>query len=115
MAPTLVYDRSGRVAMVTGSVGGPWIDNYVTESLLAVLDWKLDPQAAVSLPNFGSRNGATELEEGTPIVALAPRLRALGADVAIVEMASGTHVIVRTRDGYAAGADPRREGVALPD
>ncbi len=62
MAPTIVYDRAGRVYMIVGSPGGPAIINYVAKTLLGVLDWRLDPQAAVALPNFGSRNGPTELE-----------------------------------------------------
>ena len=62
MAPTIVYDRTGRVAIVTGSPGGSSIINYVAKSLIAIIDWGLDPQAAIALPNFGSRNGPTELE-----------------------------------------------------
>jgi len=113
MAPTIAYDARGRVAIVTGSPGGSAIINYVAKTLVAIIDWKLDPQAAVALPNFGSRNGPTELEAGTAVVALAPKLRALGADVAAIEMTSGAQAIVRTREGWIGGADPRREGVVL--
>ncbi|MFO1303694.1 MAG: gamma-glutamyltransferase [Burkholderiales bacterium] len=112
MAPTIAYDRFGRVAIVTGSPGGPVIINYVAKSLLAIIDWKLDPQAAADLPNFGSRNGPTDLEAGTPVAQLAPKLRAVGSDVVVFPMASGLHTIVRTKDGWVGGADPRREGVA---
>ena len=115
MAPMIVYDRSGRVFMITGSAGGPSIINYVAQSLLAVIDWKLDAQAAVSLPNFGSRNGPTELERGTAVAALAPRLRALGHEVTELELASGTQVIVRTAQGWQGGTDPRRDGAARGD
>jgi gamma-glutamyltranspeptidase/glutathione hydrolase len=113
MSPSIVYDAAGRVHVVTGSVGGPWIIGYVAQSLVAVLDWKLDAQAAVALPHFGSRNGPTELERGTALTGLAERLQALGHDVAVVEQTSGTHVIVRDARGWQGGADPRREGVAL--
>lgn len=111
MAPTIAYDRFGRVAIVAGSPGGSAIINYVTKTLLGIVDWSLDPQAAIALPNFGSRNGPTELERGTDVVDLAPKLRALGADVAVVELASGAQAIVRTKSGWVGGADPRREGV----
>ena len=111
MAPTIAYDRFGRVAIVAGSPGGSAIINYVAKTLLAIVDWDLDPQAAIALPNFGSRNGPTELEADTGVAALAPKLRALGADVAAVELTSGTQAIVRTRGGWVGGADPRREGV----
>jgi gamma-glutamyltranspeptidase/glutathione hydrolase len=113
MAPTIAYDAAGRVAIVTGSPGGSAIIDYVVKNLLAIVDWKLDPQAAAALPNFGSRNGPTELEAHTPIVSLAPKLRALGHDVRVMEETSGVQTIVRTAHGFVGGADPRREGIVL--
>ncbi len=111
MAPTIVYDNRGRVAMVVGSPGGSAIINYVAKTLIGVLDWRLDPQAAIDLPNVGSRNGPTELERGTSAVALAPKLRALGHDTSVMDHNSGLHAIVRTANGWIGGADPRREGI----
>jgi len=111
MAPTIVYDSAGRVYMVVGSPGGSAIINYVVKTLIAVVDWKLDPQAAVALPNNGSRNGPTELEAGTAAIKFAPKLRALGHEVRVLDHTSGLHAIVRTPHGWIGGADPRREGV----
>jgi gamma-glutamyltranspeptidase / glutathione hydrolase len=113
MAPTIVYDRLGRVAIVAGSPGGSAIINYVAKTLVGIIDWELDPQAAVALPNFGSRNGPTELERDTPLVALEPRLKLLGAPVWVTDHTSGLHVIRRTKDGWIGGADPRREGIVI--
>jgi len=87
------------------------IINYVVKTLIAVVDWKLDPQAAVALPNNGSRNGPTELEAGTAAIKFAPKLRALGHEVRVLDHTSGLHAIVRTPHGWIGGADPRREGV----
>ncbi len=115
MAPTIVYDSRGKVIMVVGSPGGSAIINYVAKTLIGVLDWGLDPQAAIDLPNVGSRNGATELEEDTPAVALEPGLEALGHDTRVMEHNSGLQAIVRTRNGWIGGADPRREGTAEGD
>lgn len=109
MAPTIVYDRRGRVFMIAGSPGGPAIINYVVKTLVGVLDWHLDPQAAIALPNFGSRNGPTELEADTDVATLAPRLRAPGHETRSAEYTSGINAIVRTKDGWIGGADPRRE------
>ena len=67
MSPTIVYDKSGRVAIVAGSPGGSAIINYVAKTLVGIIDWDLDPQAAIALPNFGSRNGPTELERNTSV------------------------------------------------
>ncbi len=111
MSPTIVYDKFGRVAIVAGSPGGSAIINYVAKTLVGIIDWDLDPQAAIALPNFGSRNGPTELEKNTSIVALEPRLRALGAPVWVTDHNSGLHAIQRTKDGWIGGADPRREGI----
>jgi gamma-glutamyltranspeptidase/glutathione hydrolase len=113
MAPTIAYDRQGRVTIITGSPGSSAIIDYVVKTLLAIIDWKLDPQAAAALANFGSRNGATELEKDTPVAALAPKLAAIGHATRIIEETSGVQTIVRTRSGWIGGADPRREGVVL--
>ena len=121
MAPTLVFDRqSGELLAALGSPGGSQIIEYVSKSLVAMLDWQLDPQAAINLPNFGSRNGATELETGLFSPALKQALRDKGHALSEIEMTSGVQAIVRTRDAQgkvllSGGADPRREGEALGD
>ncbi len=110
MAPTIVYDRHGRLYALAGSAGGSLIINDVAKTLIAMLDWGLDPQAAVALPNFGSRNGPTELERDTAAAGLAPKLRALGHEVHLIDDPSGLQAVLRTRSGWVGGADPRREG-----
>jgi len=54
MAPMLVFERDDRVRMALGSPGGPWIINYVAKTLVAVLDWGRDLQAAIEVPNFAA-------------------------------------------------------------
>jgi len=115
MAPTIVYDRAGRIVMVTGSMGGSTIINQVAKTILAVLDWGLDPQAAVAMPNFGSRNGPTELERDTPVAALAPKLIAIGHEIALAGHNGGAQVIVRANGRWRGGSDPRRDGIARGD
>ena len=121
MAPTLVFDRqSGELLAALGSPGGSQIIEYVSKSLVAMLDWQLDPQAAISLPNFGSRNGATELEAGLFSPALKQALRDKGHALSEIDMTSGIQAIARTQDAQgkvmlSGGADPRREGEALGD
>ena len=110
MAPTLVFDAQGALALTVGSPGGSAIINYVAQTLVAMLDWRLDPQQAVSLPHYGSRNGPTELEQGCHLEFLMPQLAARGHRVALIDMPSGLSAILKTEQGYAGGADPRREG-----
>jgi gamma-glutamyltranspeptidase/glutathione hydrolase len=121
MAPTLIFDRqSGEFLATIGSPGGSQIIEYVAKSTIGLLDWNLDPQAAISLPNFGSRNGPTELEQGQFSPALIQALKDKGHSVNEIDMTSGTQAIVRVKDAQgktslAGGADPRREGAALGD
>lgn len=116
MAPTLVFDRnSGELVATIGSPGGSQIIEYVNKSLVGLLDWKLNPQDAISLGNFGSRNVDTELEAGRFSPALVQQLQDRGHKVALIEMTSGTQIIMRSKDGWVGGADPRREGTALGD
>jgi gamma-glutamyltranspeptidase/glutathione hydrolase len=112
MSPTFVFGRDGQLQAVLGSPGGPPIIAYVAKALVAMLDWGLDAQSAVALPNFGSRNGPTEIERGSAYESLAPALRARGHEVLLLDLTSGTHVIERVEGGWRGGADPRREGVA---
>ncbi|CAG9165512.1 Glutathione hydrolase proenzyme [Cupriavidus laharis] len=121
MAPTLVFEReSGKFLGTVGSPGGSQIIEYVSKTLVGLLDWNMDVQAAIGMANFGSRNGPTELEKGLVTPALAEALKQRGHQVAEIEMTSGTQAIMRRQraDGrlvWAGGADPRREGVALGD
>lgn len=113
MAPMMVFDRNGKLVMVIGSAGGPQIINYVAKAIVGHLDWGLDIQQALSLPNFGSRNGPTELEENTDVANLKPALEAKGHTVSVIQLTSGSTGIVLTNQGLVSGADPRREGAPL--
>ena len=98
---------------MVGSPGGSQIINYVAKTLVGILDWKLDPQVAVDLPNFGSRNGPTEIETGTEAEAWKAALEAKGHEVRAIEKNSGIQAIVVRPTGLVGGADSRREGVAI--
>ena len=112
MAPTVVLDTNGRPEVLAGSPGGSLIIGYVAKALIATLDWNLDPQRAIDLPNFGSRNGPTEVEQGTELENVQAALQSIGHDVRAIPMTSGLQVIRRTPSGWSGGSDPRREGIA---
>jgi gamma-glutamyltranspeptidase/glutathione hydrolase len=115
MAPTMVFDSDGKLELVIGSPGGSRIIGYVAQTLVAVLDWGLDIQAAINLGHVVNRNGATDFETGTEAILLEPALAARGHETRQRDLNSGLHGIAVTKDGLRGGADPRREGVALGD
>ena len=115
MAPTLVFERDGRLKMALGSPGGLAIINFVAKTLVAALDWGMDMQAAISSPNFGSTNGPTFVERGTAYEALGDALAERGHVLNFARLTSGLHAIERVPGGWRGGADPRRSGKAAGD
>jgi len=116
MSPVLVFDReTGQLVLSAGSPGGAFIIHFTAKTLLGVLNWGLNAQQAIDLPNFGSLNGPTLLEAqrfGPDTVAA---LAARGHRVLQIPMPSGLQAIERTPAGWYAGADPRREGIVMGD
>jgi len=112
MSPTIVLKDDVPV-LLTGSPGGSRIINYVTQSVIAILDWKMDPQDALAMPHIVNRNGATDIEAGTDAEALIPELESLGHEVNVRDLTSGLHAILIENNHFYGAADPRRAGVAL--
>jgi len=120
MAPTLVLDKaSGQVLMSGGSPGGALIIHYTAKTLYGALQWGLSPQQAINLPNFGSLNGPSLLEEKRFPPTTVEQLRTRGAEVREMNMTSGLQALQRGqaqgRPAWLGGADPRREGVVMGD
>lgn len=115
MSPTIVFNNDTQQVMhVVGSPGGPNIINYVAQTLVAVLDWDLDMQAAMALPHVTNLNNFTSLEQGTAITELQQALEQKGHEVRVRDLNSGLHGISVLPDGRLfGGADPRREGAAV--
>ncbi len=133
MAPTLIFNaQTGDLEAALGSPGGSAIIQYVTKTVLGLVDWRLDIQQAINLPNFGAQTSAlTAIEQGSVLdtPALRAALAARGHQVAATPaFTSGLHGVVfngvrpngqpgllardPARGHWAGGADPRREGVA---
>ena len=91
------------------------IIHYTAKTLYGVLNWQLNVQQSIDLPNFGSTNGPSLLEAERYAPATLAALRARGAEVRETAMTSGVQAIHRTDDGFFGGADPRREGVVMGD
>ncbi|MFT5852624.1 MAG: gamma-glutamyltranspeptidase/glutathione hydrolase [Colwellia sp.] len=113
MAPMMIFNKDKSLKLLVGSPGGSRIINYVSQTIIGVLDWQLNPQEAINLPKITNRNYVTTLERGTTAQALQPILEAKGHTVRIRDLNSGLHAIELTKSGLVGGADPRREGVVL--
>jgi gamma-glutamyltranspeptidase/glutathione hydrolase len=106
---------SNKLLLSAGSPGGAMIIHFTAKTLLGVLNWGLDPQQAINLPNFGTLGGSLFLEQGRFNPAVITALQARGHTVMETPMPSGLQAIQRTADGWLGGADPRREGVVKGD
>ncbi|QJC56073.1 Glutathione hydrolase proenzyme [Polaromonas vacuolata] len=116
MAPTLVFDKdSGKLLVSAGSPGGALIIHFVAKTLYGSLNWGLDVQQAINLPNFGSTGGALMLEENRFSPAAIEALRDRGTVVNEINMTSGLQAIQTLSQGFFGAADPRREGLVLGD
>ncbi|WP_046479691.1 MULTISPECIES: gamma-glutamyltransferase [Filomicrobium] len=116
MSPTMVFDETGRLESVLGSVGGSRIILYVLKTLVALIDWKMNAQDAADLINFGSRGGSFEIELAPSAVWEGLKVKPFGHEVVPDLMTSGTQIVRVLEKGKLEGAaDPRREGIAIGD
>ncbi|OCH21342.1 gamma-glutamyltransferase [Aliivibrio logei] len=112
MAPTIVMENN-KPYMAIGSPGGSQIIGYVAKTLVAHLDWGLNLQQAIDLPNMNNRFGAFEIEKDTAAEAWGPKLEKLGFTIQVKELNSGVQAIKLQGDSLIGAADPRREGKVI--
>ena len=108
MAPTVVFDKDGKLEMVVGSPGGPAIVGLVAQTLIGMIDWNMTPQDAIASPHVVVFGNAVNIEPELALIKA--ELEALGHQVRIGELPSGIHAIRITANSLLGGADPRREG-----
>jgi len=114
MTPTIVT-HEGKLALVTGSPGGPTIINTVLNILLDVIDYKMGVQQAVDAPRFHHQWLPDELrvEPGFSPDTLA-LLKGRGHKVVTRSSIGDAHSIAVAPDGLLLGAaDPRLGGKAI--
>ncbi len=112
MAPTIVLEK-GKPVLLIGSPGGSRIIPYVSNTIIAILDWGLDAQTAVSKPHAVNRFGIYEIEKGTSLIESKKWLQRLGYKVRERSLNSGLNVILIKGGVIYGGSDPRREGIAI--
>ncbi len=123
MSPTMIFERHadgrrGPVLAALGSPGGASILHYTVKTIHGMLQWQLDPQTAIELPNFvvNGPQAVLQIEVGQQRLRdLAQGLSAFEQSTQEIELTSGIGAIIR-RDGlWQGGSDPRREGISLGD
>ncbi len=112
MAPTLVLDDEGVPLLALGSPGGSRIISYVSQMVIALLDWQLPLDQALALPRISHRNDNLVLEAERTRPGLKAAMEARGYEVRLAPLNSGVQVIRKTATGWEGAADPRREGTA---
>lgn len=113
MSPTLVL-RDGRPVAALGSPGSNAIVNAIAQVVSNLIDFGLDPAAAVAAPRIHCEGGATLLESRTPravAAALAanghqPRPRPFAYD----SLQGRIQLVVAAGDRWIGASDPRRDG-----
>jgi gamma-glutamyltranspeptidase/glutathione hydrolase len=113
IAPTIVL-RDGRVEIVVGCPGSLAIPPAIVETIVYLLDYKLDPLQALRMPRMiPSATAQLRMEDGFADAVYA-EARRLGYDVVVappVDMGfGGVHVIQKVGTRWVGAADPRRDG-----
>ena len=85
--------------MAVGSPGGSRIIPYVAKTLLGVLEWNMDIQEAINLPNIAKNFGTMDLEIGTSAEHLKADMEQRGHKVKVRRLTSGLQGIVITPTG----------------
>jgi gamma-glutamyltranspeptidase/glutathione hydrolase len=115
MSPTIVTDRDGRLVLVIGSPGGSSIIDYVARPIVAMLDWSMPVQDAISQGNVIARDAPVVIESSRLPVGVVDALHTRGwttRELTLGEV-SGIQAIRATPQGLQGGADPRREGTVV--
>ena len=125
MAPSLAFDRRGRLRLVLGAAGGSAIPDYIAQTFLGVTVDGLHPGRAIAqghwsgqeiTSNCGGVIGPrSELEAGTAAAALLAALQERAHPCPrLAELRSGLTAVEVRRGGRLRGAaDPRRDGAAV--
>ncbi len=110
MAPTIVYDRDGRVVMAIGAAGGSTIIAQVAKAIIGVLDWDMTVGEAIALPQIYAVGNRMVIEAGSTLEALVPAFEAKGHAVSPASLPLKANGIERRGQKWIGGADPRSEG-----
>jgi gamma-glutamyltranspeptidase/glutathione hydrolase len=116
MAPTIVFDASGKPVLVIGAAGGPTIPVTVARAIIGVIDFKLGAQEALALPFAMSFGETLLIEEGTALAVMQEQLKALGhTSIRIAPAPIKANALGRRPNGtWEVATEPRLVSVVTP-
>ena len=107
--------KDGEAVMPFGVMGGHYQPVGQAWVLTSMLDYGLDPQAALDLPRLFPFEGVVEVERGIP-AGTRERLAAWGHGLADIDKPHGGGQAIRidrAAGTLVGGSDPRKDGLAL--
>lgn len=114
MAPTIVYDRTGKPVFAVGAAGGRTIIMQVAKALIAHFDWGLSAQESIALGQIFFDQQGLVLEQGTTTARFAAPLEAMGQKVTVASLGLKANAAEKLADGrWVGAADPRSPGTSL--
>lgn len=110
MSPTVL--RKGDRTLVVGASGGPFIISSTLSAIVNVIDFGMDPQAAVSAPRIHHQWSPNSLvvDEGIPEDVLRA-LRARGHELKVMPFFSAVQMIDGAPGAQLGASDPRKGGL----
>jgi gamma-glutamyltranspeptidase/glutathione hydrolase len=107
--------RNGKALLSFGVMGGDYQPFGNIHVLSNMLDYALDPQAAIDLPRVFHSGGMAQVERNLPSTTVAG-LQALGHKIEVVgdPLGGGQAILIDWERGtLTGGSDPRKDGCAL--
>jgi gamma-glutamyltranspeptidase/glutathione hydrolase len=104
--------RNGEPRLAFGVMGGPMQPQGHVQLLLNLLVFGMDVQEAIDAPRFRHLSGRTLALEPLPDPVVA-ELESLGHEVVPGDGFGGAQAVMKLERGWAAGSDPRKDGMAL--
>lgn len=115
--PGFASDEDGLPLLAYGLMGGPMQSQGHVQMLMRMIACGQNPQAAADAPRWRILGGRRIAIESGMDVRLAAGLADLGHEIVADTPEShfafgGAQILRRTADGYIAGSDPRKDGLA---
>lgn len=111
IAPTIILDRDSTVSMVIGSPGGVYIPGALVQTIVYMLDYGMDPMAALRMPRLYGFAASPEvrIEKHFSREVLAKAVE-MGYRFTAAPEGARVYVIKKVNGKWVGAADPRHEG-----